>query len=54
MTDQGMNERPVDVIKDYFYRVAPIEFKGSFVGGEGKLISCFHRLTSCYLVNFTT
>jgi len=47
-----MAKRPGNVIKDKFDGVVPFEFMGSFVGGEGKLISYFPRLTFCYLVNF--
>jgi len=38
-----MDKRPVDIIEDDFDRVVGLEFKGSLIGGKGKLISCFHR-----------
>jgi len=25
----------------------------SFIGGEGELMGCFHKTTSCYLANFS-
>ena len=30
------------LFKDYFDGIVQIEFKGSLIGGEGELISCFH------------
>ena len=38
-----MDKRPTDIIEDDFSRVVGLEFKGSLVGGEGKLISYFHK-----------
>jgi hypothetical protein len=40
---QRMNERPVNVIKNYLNGIIPIELKGSLVGSEGELISYFHK-----------
>jgi hypothetical protein len=37
-----MNERPVDVVEDYFDRVTGIKFQGSLVDSESKLIGYFH------------
>jgi len=39
-----MDKRPIDIIEDDFSRVVGLELKGSLIGGEGELISCFHKI----------
>jgi hypothetical protein len=35
---------PVVIVEDDFDRVVEPEFKGSLIGGESDLISCFHKI----------